>query len=213
MFLDRADAGRRLARELSEFAGAPDTVVLGIPRGGVVVAAEVAQALGLPLDIAVAAKVGSPANPEFAIGAVAPDGDVSPNPTAGFSADQVRRLAQPALEKVHRYMESLGAAAQGPDVDGKTVLLVDDGLATGLTAAAATDWLKRQGAETVVVAVPVASAGAVQLLGARADSVRAVEVPRDFRAVGQFYEQFSQTRDAEVEDILQSYRTVSSTRR
>jgi putative phosphoribosyl transferase len=213
MFADRSDAGRQLARELAEFRGSPQAIVLGIPRGGVVVAAEVARELELPLDIAVAAKVGSPANPEYAIGAVAPDGEVSPNPTAGFSATQVSRLGGPAFEKVRRYLEELRGDAEPPDIEGKTVLLVDDGLATGLTALAAADWLKRQKAARVVVAVPVASSGSVQLMEGHADEVRAVQIPENFYAVGQFYERFGQTEDSEVERILSARERAAEVRR
>lgn len=202
MFKDRSDGGTKLAEKLVRFRAMEDTVVLGIPRGGVVVAAEVARALDLPLDVAVAAKVGSPANPEFAIGAVAPDGDVTPNPNAGFSAEQVRRLGGPAFDKVQRYQSRLRGERSTLDVAGKTVLLIDDGLATGLTAMAASDWLKREGAARVVLAVPVAPEDAVSLLREHADEVVALEVPEVFYAVGQFYERFGQTEDAEVEALL-----------
>lgn len=202
MFKDREDGGRKLAEKLVRFRGAKDTVVLGIPRGGVVVGAEVARSLDLPLDIAVAAKVGSPANPEFAIGAVAPDGDVTPNPNAGFSSEQVQRLGGPAFDKVRRYQSRLRGERPTLDVADKTVLLVDDGLATGLTAMAAADWLKREGAAQVVLAVPVAPESAISLLRRHADEVIAVEVPEVFYAVGQFYERFRQTEDAEVEELL-----------
>lgn len=202
MFVDRADAGRKLANALAQYRGEPDGVVLGIPRGGVVVAAEVARALELPLDIAVAAKVGAPGNPEYAVGAVAPDGDVTANPSSGFSADEVKRLAGAAHEKVARYTDRLRAGRPPLELQGRTVLLVDDGLATGLTAMAAADWLRRQGVGTLIVAVPVAARGAVELLGQHADTVIALDEPSSFYAVGQFYERFGQTEDSEVERLL-----------
>lgn len=166
------------------------------------VAEEVARALGLPLDIAVAAKVGAPGNPEYAVGAVAPDGEVTANLASGFSEDEVRRLAGPAHEKVERYEAALRRGRARPDLQGKTVLLVDDGLATGLTARAAAAWLKRAGAGRVIVAVPVASSSAVESVGRVADQVVSVSVPADFFAVGQFYEVFAQTEDDEVVALL-----------
>lgn len=202
MYLDREDAGRRLTQLLRAHQDAEDVIVLGIPRGGVVVAYEVARELGLPLDIAVAAKVGAPGNPEYAIGAVAPDGQVTPNPAAGFSADEVSAMAGTAHEKVSRYSERLHAGRPEPELAGKTVLLVDDGLATGLTAMAAADWVRRSGARRVIVAVPVASSSAVEALSRHADQVIAAWVPEGFYAVGQFYERFGQTEDEEVEQLL-----------
>lgn len=202
MFRDREDAGRRLAAALEEYRGVSSAIVLGIPRGGVVVAAEVARALHLPLDVAVAAKVGSPGNPEYAIGAVAPDGEVIVNPAAGFSAEEVRRLAGPALNKIGRYLAELREGRPEPALAGRTVLLVDDGLATGLTAQAAVAWLDRQLAEKVVLAVPVAAASSVDALSEAADRVVALEVPPGFAAVGQFYQRFGQTTDAEVRALL-----------
>lgn len=202
MFRDRAQAGRVLAEQLETYRGAPDTIVLGIPRGGVVLAAEVARALDLPLDIAVAAKVGAPGNPEYAVGAVAPDGEVTVNPSAGFSAEEVKRLAGPAHAKVERYQSALRQGRPAPDLTGKTILLVDDGLATGLTAQAAAEWLKRVGARSVIVAVPVASSSAVESVGRVADEVVSVEIPASFYAVGQFYDLFTQTEDDEVIALL-----------
>lgn len=202
MFRDREDAGRQLAQDLAEYRGDPDAIVLGIPRGGVVVAAEVARELGLPLDIAVAAKVGAPGNPEYAIGAVASDGEVTVNPGAGFSEAEVRRLAAPAHEKVRRYVAALREGRGPLAVAGRTVLLVDDGLATGLTARAAVGWLKRQGARSVVVAVPVAAPSSLDTMAGLADQVVAVDAPYGFGAVGQFYDRFGQTTDDEVRAIL-----------
>lgn len=202
MFRDREDAGRQLAAQLGEYRDDRDAIVLGIPRGGVVVAAQVARELALPLDIAVAAKVGAPGNPEYAIGAVAPDGEVTANPASGFSADEVKKQAGAAHEKVRRYLSALREGRPPLDVAGRTVLLVDDGLATGLTARAAVAWLKRQDAEKVVVAVPVAAPSSLDTMIGLADKVVAVEVPYGFSAVGQFYQRFGQTTDDEVKAIL-----------
>lgn len=202
MFIDRAHAGRMLALALEMYRRAPDAVVLGIPRGGVVVAAEVARELELPLDVAVAAKVAAPSNPEFAIGAVAADGEVSLNVHAGYTASEVKRLSGPAHDKVRRYLKMLRSGRDQLDLAGKTVLLVDDGLATGLTMLAAAEWLNRLGVARVVVAVPVASTSAVAVVQPAADEVVAVSVPSGFYAVGQYYDRFGQTEDAEVMALL-----------
>lgn len=212
MFVDRLDAGRQLARALERFADAPDTVVLGVPRGGVVVAAEVARELGLPLDVVVAAKVGAPGNPEYAVGAVAPDGVVTPSPVAGYSAEELRVLAQPVHDLVRRRLEAFRGGSAEFDVARRTVLLVDDGVATGLTTRAAVEYLHRRGATRVVVAVPVAPPDSVQMLTTVADEVVVLESPLGFAAVGQFYRVFGQTEDAEVVRLIVDARATASRR-
>ena len=202
MFADRADAGRQLAVELSRYAGAPHTIVLGIPRGGVVVAAEVARVLSLPLDVAVAAKVGAPGNAEYAIGAVAADGYVTSGTDARYSPSEIFALSGPAHAKVLRYLEGLRGRVPALPLAGATALVVDDGLATGLTARAAAEWVRREGARRVVVAVPVAAASAVSYLEEVADEVVTVAVPAGFAAVGQFYRRFEPTEDSEVTALL-----------
>ena len=201
MFTDRVDAGQQLAARLREYAAAPDTVVLGIPRGGVVVAAEVARALNLPLDIVLAAKVGAPANPEFAVGAVTADGEVIANPLVAMSESEVLVISGAAREKVAHQLASLRGSRAPLQLAGLTAIVVDDGVATGLTALAAVRYLKRQGA-SVVFAAPVAAAQAAAALSAEADRFVAVLVPDSFLAVGQFYVRFGQTADAEVRDLL-----------
>lgn len=202
MFADRIDAGRQLAARLGPYAETAGAVVLGIPRGGVVVAAEVACALHLPLDIAVAAKIGSPSNPEYAIGALAPDGQVLLNPQAGVSLAAVEAAAGPARAKIAHELASLRAPRPPLEIGANTTaIVIDDGLATGLTALAAARFLKRQGA-TIVLAVPVASSGAVALLEPEVDSLVVLEVPAYFSAVGQFYYSFGQTSDNEVRALL-----------
>ena len=179
VFTDRADAGRQVAEEFRGTVLGDDAVVLGIPRGGVIVAAEVARSLGLPLDVAVAAKVGAPGNPEYAIGAVAADGEVTANPGAGYSAAEVRAHSQAAFAKVRAQLAMWREGREPLLIAGRTVLLVDDGLATGLTAIAAAEWLRRQGAGRVVVAVPVAPPDTVRNMAApcrRGRRRRAAEV-------------------------------------
>lgn len=206
MFADRVDAGRVLAAELDDYAGNVHAVVLGVPRGGVIVAAQVAQELDLPLDVAIAAKVGAPGNPEYAIGAVAADGVVTPSWVAGYTSDEVDANAGPAREKVAAGIERFRAGIAEFDLSERVAIIVDDGLATGLTAIAAAEWARRAGAATVVIAVPVASRDAVEAVMNHADRVVAVEVPSWFSAVGQFYEHFSQTHDHEVIEALDRHR-------
>ena len=202
MFADRVDGGRQLAEKIAAGGVPDDAVVLGIPRGGVVVAAEVARALDLPLDVVVAAKVGAPGNPEYAIGAVAADGEVYANPVAGFSAEEVRQSSGPALAKVRHALAEFRAGLPFLELEGRTAIVVDDGLATGLTALAAVEYLRRAGAERIVLAVPVAAPGSMRALAPHVDEIVTVEEPAGFSAVGQFYSRFGQTEDAEVDALL-----------
>jgi putative phosphoribosyl transferase len=179
-----------------------DAVVLGIPRGGVAVAAEVARELDLPLDVVVAAKVGAPGNSEYAIGAVSADGEVYANPVSGYSAEDVRNYSGPALAKVRHALDTFRAGLPPLSLDERTALIVDDGLATGLTALAAVEYAKRAGADRVVLAVPVASEGSIHALECHADEVVVIDVPVGFSAVGQSYRHFGQTEDAEVSSLL-----------
>ncbi len=156
MFADRMDAGRQLAEKLAELGIDEDTVVLGIPRGGVAVAAEVAREFDLPLDVVVAAKVGAPGNSEYAIGAVSADGEVYANPVSGFTAEEVRNYSGPALAKVHHSLAAFRGGLPPLSLEDRTALVVDDGLATGLTALAAVEYVRRAGADHVILAVPVA---------------------------------------------------------
>jgi predicted phosphoribosyltransferase len=207
MFTDRVDAGKKLALRLAQYANSPNTIVLGIPRGGVVVAAEVARELALPLDIVATAKVGAPGNAEYAIGAMAPDGTVLVNPAARVSQAAAEAAAGPARAKVAHELATLRGSAPAPDLAGTTAIVVDDGLATGLTALASARYLQRVGAH-VVLAVPVASEQAVRLLEPEVDTLVVLDVPPSFGAVGQFYSVFGQTSDGEVRTLLGDSRSV-----
>jgi predicted phosphoribosyltransferase len=184
------------------YADVPDTVVLGIPRGGVIVAGEVARELHLPLDIVLAAKVGAPGNPEFAVGALTADGELLPNPSAGFSENELAEIAGEAHAKMGALAASLRGGRDAHAIAEKTAIVVDDGLATGLTAQAAIRYLRRQGAGRIVLAVPVASAEAASELARDADEVVVIDKPKTFFAVGQFYRHFAQTEDWEVKQLL-----------
>ncbi|GAB3676590.1 phosphoribosyltransferase [Halopiger thermotolerans] len=206
MFDDRTEAGDRLAAEL-ERRGVEADVVLGIPRGALPVARPVADALGADLDVVVARKMGAPNNPELALGAVASDGSVWYNDDLidrlGVSDDYLEEIreeeAQNAAEKADRYRDSPGL----PSLEGKRVLVVDDGVATGATATACLRQVRAADADSVALAVPVGSPQSVAELEREADEVIALETPENFRAVGQFYREFGQVTDEEAIGYLE----------
>jgi len=203
VFIDRRDAGRRLAAVLEGRVG-HDALVLGIPRGGVIVADEVARALGLELDCEVVRKMGAPGDPEYAIAAVDAEGEVVGNATAWADEGYIHRAAESARAEIARRLTTYRKDRPLPRIADRHVVLVDDGVATGLTVAAAVRSLKRRQASRVTVAAPVASPAAEELLQGMADDVVVVWVDPRFRAVGQYYERFDQTSDDEVIDTLES---------
>jgi predicted phosphoribosyltransferase len=206
LYRDRFDAGRALAARLSRYAGRNDVVVLALPRGGVPVGFEVAQALGAPLDIFLVRKLGVPGHEELAMGALASGG------TRVLNAEVVRALRIPeevidaVAREEGRELERRERAYRGgrppADVRGKIVILVDDGLATGSTMRAAVAALRKQQPGRVVVAVPVGAQETCEELRAEADEVVCARMPESFFAVGQWYDDFSQTTDDEVRDLL-----------
>lgn len=208
VFHDRVDAGRRLAARLSELRG-HDVVVLGLPRGGVPVAAEVASALEAPLDVVVVRKLGVPSQPELAMGAIGEDG------VKVLDQDLIRRIGITPQEidaVEHRERETLAArvhdyrsGAERRDLAGRTVLIVDDGIATGATASAACDVVRGLGAAHVIVAAPVCAPRPARRVPG-ADEVVCLLQPPEFYAVGEFYREFRQTTDAEVIDLLRAAR-------
>ena len=210
VFADRVDAGRRLAERVGDLAGA-DTVVLGLPRGGVPVAAEVAEALDAALDVLVVGKVGVPGHEELALAAVADDGHIALNPNVmaavGLTEADVGELAERhAAALAHRAEELRGGVPAVP-VAGRTVVVVDDGMATGATMRVAVDVVGRRDPHQVVVAVPVASPEACEAVAETADRVVCLTTPAQFRAVGTWYEDFSQVPDATVREILADARS------
>ena len=162
MFRDRHEAGRELAEELGPQDFTKNPVVYGIPRGGVIVGAEVAERLGLPLDVLITSKVGAPSNPEYAIGAVDPDGVVSANIFAGYGDSELEHLARATREKIAHRAELYRAGRDPIPPVGRRVIIVDDGIATGLTVIAAVEYVQRHGALEVVVAAPVSSPDAAR---------------------------------------------------
>jgi putative phosphoribosyl transferase len=200
IFEDRIDAGERLAEALKEYAG-PDTVVLGIPRGGVIVAEVVARTLGVPLDVVVPRKVGAPGNPELGLGAVAPGVRVL-DPwlieRLGVTEEYLEReIAAEEAETIRRLRVYRGDRPP-LELAGKTAIVIDDGVATGGTAVAAIRWARAQGAGKVVLAVPVAPPQTMERLRHEADEVVALATPEPFFAVGEWYRRFDQTSDEEV---------------
>jgi predicted phosphoribosyltransferase len=204
VWLDRTEAGTKLADELVSrgYGGLPDAIVLGVPRGGVEVARQVADRLGLPLDLVVVRKIGSPDAPEFAAGAVDPDGRVYANAFANVSEEWLRRAAVAEHAEVLRRLDAYRCGRPAPQLAGRAVIVVDDGIATGLTAQAALRWLRGLGAGPLVIAAPVMAPDTASRLADDADEVVALDAPIGFASVGQYYVQFPQLGDADVARLL-----------
>ena len=205
-FIDRADAGRRLARALAGYAGRPDVMVLGLPRGGVPVAAEVARALGVPFDVFLVRKLGVPGYEELAMGAIAEGGTAVINDSVVLQLGIPRATIAEATAREQRELDRRHQRYRGsrphPDVANRAVIVVDDGLATGATMEAAVVALRALGPTEIVVASPVGARQTCARLSALANAVVCLETPADFGAVGEWYEDFSQTTDDEVRQLL-----------
>lgn len=201
LFRNRREAGRQLARELLAFADR-SPVVVGLPRGGVPVAAEVARALHAPLDVIVVRKLGVPSQPELGMGAIGEDGirvlDQEIMRAAGVTADDVARVEARERAEIERRSRLLRGARPRTSLAGRTVIIVDDGIATGGTARAAVHVARAEGATHVVLAVPVAPPDTVRALGREADEVVCLHTPEPFLAVGRWYEDFDQVSDTDV---------------
>lgn len=197
IFPDRAAAGQQLANVLNTYRNKPDVVVLGLPRGGVVTAAAVAEALHAPLDIVITRKLGAPGNQEYAVGALTEQGTVVGSGTASIIAQEKTELAR----RVQQYRQ----CKLPLDVKNKIVILVDDGIATGLTMQAAIESIHQQKPKQLIVAVPVAPPDTVAKLRSQVDNLIVLDQPDNFMAVGQFYETFDQVSDDEVQYYLEKY--------
>ena len=212
LFFDRHDAGRQLASRLHHFAGRADLVVLGLPRGGVPVAAEVAAALGARLDIFVVRKLGVPGHEEFAMGAIASGGVRVLSQDAlrvlNISREVVDAVAAVEQRELDRRERDYRLGRPFPDLHGATVILVDDGVATGSTMLAAVHALRQHGPSAIIAAAPVMSESARQVLSRVADWCEAVAVPEPFQAVGMWYRNFAQTTDDEVRTLLRGATAV-----
>ena len=200
-FIDRVDAGRRLAAALGHLRG-ESVVVLGLPRGGVPVAFEVARALGAPLDVIVVRKLGVPFQPELGMGAIGEDGVRIINDEvvrmAGVSETGLAMVEERERAELERRARRFRGDRRRVALEGRTAVIVDDGIATGSTARAACQVARAQGAARIVLAVPVAPVGWTARIGHDADEFVCLETPEKFWAIGQFYDDFSQTSDEEV---------------
>jgi predicted phosphoribosyltransferase len=205
MFEDRVDAGKKLAAALSGYRG-QDVIVYALPRGGVVLGAEIARSLNAPLDLVIVRKIGHPMSPEYAIAAVAEDGHAVMDAFQVKSVDKrwfsvAARLEQKeARRRRQMYMGGRDTAV----ATGKVAIIVDDGLATGLTMRAAVREVRHSNPRKIVVAVPVAPSRTIEDLNAVVDELVVLQVPSDFAAIGSFYRDFRQVTDAEVIDLMRS---------
>jgi predicted phosphoribosyltransferase len=210
-FDNRRDAGRRLAGALQHYANLPDVLVLALPRGGVPVAFEVAQALNVPLDVFLVRKLGVPGHEELAMGAIATGGVIVLNDgvvqALHITRQELDRVAAAEREELARRERAYRGDHPPPDLTGCTAVLIDDGLATGSTMRAAAAALRQQGPARIVIAVPVSSPQTCQELAAEVDEIVCLITPEMFYAVGMWYIDFSPTTDEEVSTLLQQANT------
>ena len=211
-YRDRTHAGRVLASELTQYAGRDDVVVLGLPRGGVPVAHEVATSLGAPLDVLLVRKLGVPGHTELAMGAIGPGGVRVVNPAVVGSLEipdhVVDEVAREEEAELARRQKLYRGERDPPEVAGRVVIVVDDGLATGATMRAAVSAARAMGPARVVVAVPVGARRTCRELDEVADEIVCARMPATFQAVGQWYTDFSPTTDAEIRRLLDDPRSA-----
>jgi putative phosphoribosyl transferase len=209
-FKDRRDAGRRLAGKLSRFKD-ERPVVFALPRGGVPVGYEISRSLRAPLDVCVSRKLGAPDQPEFGIGAVAAGGVRVLNEDVvrrlGISDDYIERITAQEIAEVSRRLRYFRGDRPEPDVAGRTAILVDDGLATGVTARAAVEALRSRSPRRLVLAAPVCAAQTAGLLRPTVDELVCLQSPKDLGAIGFWYRNFEQTSDEEVVELLERARS------
>ena len=208
LFKDRIDAGKQLTKKLLKYK-TKDTIVLAIPRGGVVIGNEIAKTLNAKLDIVVPRKIGSHEDPEFAIGAVAPDGSIALDESAVESLhikeSYINKVVNEELREIKRRMEAYRGNKPFPKLTGKTIILVDDGVATGNTIIASVKFIKKQQPKKIVVAVPVAPSDFVNKISGMADEVISLKPLEPYYAISMHYINFEQTTDEEVIEILSRY--------
>src|SRR5882724_2147680 len=205
-FPNRIEAGRQLADKLDKYAGRDDVIVLGLPRGGVPVAYEVAKRLGVPLDVFIVRKLGVPGFEELAAGAIASGGVRVLNEDVvraiPYADDAIEAVTAKEITELERRGQIYGEGRPPPELRGRVAILVDDGLATGATMRAAVKALKHRGAAKIVVALPVGPPDTCRELAEEADETICLSAPVFFQAVGQYYEDFSQTSDEDVRELL-----------
>jgi putative phosphoribosyl transferase len=215
LFKDRRDAGQKLAERLIQYKNKKDTIILGLPRGGVVVADEVASFLNLSLDLVVPRKIGAPGNPEYAIGAITEDDEGIFNmeviTTYGISSEYLKNEIEKEKREAERRLKIYrGKRPTLKTFKSKIVILIDDGIATGLTMKTAIRSVKKKGATKVIVAVPVAARDSLSEIKKEVDEIICLYSPEFFGAVGAFYEEFGQTEDGEVIEIMKKYEDKKS---
>lgn len=206
LFENRKDAGEKLASKLEKF-GNKKIMVLAIPRGGVVVGYEIAKKLHAPLDIIVPRKLRAPNQPEYAIGAITEDGNIILNEHAvtslNISEEYIKHESQIQKMEIDRRLRTYKGNQKIPNLTGYYVIVVDDGIATGATMKAALVSVKKRGAKSVILAIPVASPRALNMLQNDADETICLYIPESFYAIGQFYNSFDQNTDQEVKELLE----------
>ena len=206
IFQDRFDAGQRLAARLEHFAGDPNVILLALPRGGIPVAYEIARTLHVPMDVFIVRKLGLPGHEELAMGAIASGGVLVLNQQVverlSISKSVIEAVARQQEEELHRREQLYRGDLPFPDLRGKTVILIDDGLATGSTMRAAVRAVRAEGAKRIVVAVPVASPETCREFETEVDEAICAVTPLSFFAVGQWYQDFRPTSDEEVRELL-----------
>jgi putative phosphoribosyl transferase len=210
IFKDRSEAGQKLAEKLKIYQDKKDTIILALPRGGVVVAYQIAQRLNLPLDLVVPRKIGAPDNEEYAIGAITETGEGIFNEeiikALGISQAYLKQKVAAEKKEAQRRLLTYRQGNKPLDLKNKTVILVDDGIATGLTMQAAIKSLKKQKIKKIIVASPITAIDSLQTIQKNVDQVIYLDAPPDFAAVGQFYQIFDQTTDQQVIDLMQKSR-------
>lgn len=209
MYINRRDAGKKLAHSLQKYCNRDDTIVLALPRGGVPVAYEVARALPAPLDVFIVRKIGVPGHSELAMGAIAPQNTLILNESiikeCRISEEEISQVKEKELKELNRREMAYRGTKPFPTLKNKTVILIDDGIATGASMHAAIEALQKFKPAAVVCAVPVSSDDAAALLAPLVDDFVCPLICTDFSAVGAWYEDFSQTEDEEVRELLASH--------
>lgn len=210
-FTDRVDAGKQLAAALSDVEN-ENGIVLAIPRGGVVVGYEIAKALNLPLDVIIPHKIGAPDNPELAIGAMTEDGTIILDRSLvnylSVPEKYIREESERQKLEIERRLKMYRKNEPYPDLKGRTVIVVDDGIATGSTMKAALASARKKGAKTIIAAAPVCPPSTIKDLEKQADQIICVHSPEYFSAIGEFYDNFDQTTDKEVIELLQRSKQI-----
>ncbi len=209
-FKDRRDAGKKLAKKLISFKGSRDAVILGLPRGGVIIADEAAKELGLPLDLIIARKIGAPGNEEFAIGAITETGDqiLDENTVEMFVIPKhyIEKTVKKELAEAKRRAKAYRGGKKPADLNGKTAIIIDDGIATGMTMKAAIRSARKKGAKKIIAAVPIAAPDSANEIKRYADETVFLHEPYYFSSVGSFYNRFEQTSDKQVINIMKRYK-------